>query len=81
MKNYNKTYEIARKNLLLMIILTIINIVFVFFNSNTVMLFSASVPYIFTVFGYYYADTASYVIAFVPLILYIICFIFTFKSC
>lgn len=77
MKNYNRTYEIARKNLLLMIILTIINIIFVFFNSNTVMLFSASVPYIFTVFGYYYADITSYIIAVVPLILYIVCFIFS----
>lgn len=38
-------YEAARKNLLLMLVLTVINIVLVAFDSTVIMLFSATIPY------------------------------------
>ena len=44
-------YDKARANLLLMIILTIINIVLFFLGSETVMLFSATIPYMSILIG------------------------------
>lgn len=76
-------YEIARKNLILMIILTVVNIALLTFESNTMLLFSATIPYMAGVF----AMTTSYTvvatiligIAAVTLILYLICWIFSKK--
>ncbi len=83
-ENALKQTDIARKNLLLMLALTVVNIVFIFFDSETMMLFTASAPYYAVVFGYY-SETTAYLIAglavaAVILILYLLCFIFSKKN-
>ena len=47
----SQVYEKARGNLLLMIILTVINIALFFMGSETIMLFSATVPYMSIIVG------------------------------
>lgn len=44
-------FDSARANLLLMIILTAINVVMVFMESDTMLLFSATIPYILVLLG------------------------------
>ena len=51
-----KRYGSARVDLLIMIVLTVVNIVLMFFGSETMMLFSASIPYIAVGMGYWNAD-------------------------
>lgn len=48
-------YSTARHNLLLVIILTVVNVVLLLVNSNTMLLFSATVPYLSVVFGLEFA--------------------------
>lgn len=48
-------YSTARHNLLLVIILTVVNVVLLLVNSNTMLLFSATVPYLSVVFGVEFA--------------------------
>lgn len=74
-----KKYDQARMNLLLVIILTLVNILLLSFNDDTLILFSASVPYFVVAVG---AATqiqafliAAYVIAAIILALYLICWI------
>ena len=81
-------YNSARGNLLLVIILTVVNIVFLFAGSGTLMLFSASVPYFSVIFGQAFTwETqnnvflyASLVFAGVILLAYLLCWIFSKKS-
>lgn len=75
-KNYVKNYKITRSNLLLMLALTLINVVFVFFESNTMMLFSATVPYII---GFYLGEYIFYIFALVIMFLYLLCWFFSKK--
>lgn len=44
-------YEIARTNLILMIVLTLINVIFAVIGLDYMMLFSATVPYLFATIG------------------------------
>ncbi len=44
-------YDSARSNLLLMIVFTLINVVLAAIGSETMMLFSATVPYLFAIMG------------------------------
>ena len=44
-------YEIARKNLLLMLIFTIVNLVMLGLEANVMLLFSATIPYVAGVFA------------------------------
>ena len=50
-------YETARKNLLLMIIFTAVNVVLLILNADVMMLFSATVPYMAAVFGFAWQGT------------------------
>lgn len=52
-----QTYKGARNNLLLMLVFTLVNIVLAFVKSETMFLFSATVPYMTAVAGAYSEDT------------------------
>ncbi|MBQ6717944.1 MAG: hypothetical protein IJN22_03505 [Clostridia bacterium] len=75
--------KIARSNLLLMIILTVVNIVLLAVGADTMLLFSATVPYYVAAFGIFSEISqlivAGLAIAAVILVLYLICWIFSKK--
>ena len=75
--------KIARSNLLLMIILTVVNIVLLTVGADTMLLFSATVPYYVAAFGIFSEISrlivAGLAIAAVILVLYLICWIFSKK--
>lgn len=76
-------FNTARANLLLMIGFTLINIILLCFNSETMFLFSATVPYYSTAIGKYSEIPAFFtiglIIAAVTLIIYFFCWIFSKK--
>lgn len=76
-------YRSARSNLLLTIILTVVNVVLLIGGSESMMLFSISVPYYAVVFGYITGDQTMLItgcgIAAVMLIVYLLCWIFSKK--
>ena len=79
-----KRYSSARADLLIMIVLTVVNIVLMFFGSETMMLFSASIPYIAVGMGYWNADNEmlifGIIVAIVSLLLYFLCWFMSKKS-
>lgn len=76
-------YLMARKNLLLMLVLTVINIILFAVGADVMLLFSATVPYYSVVFGMVLGSRvlliAGIVIAIVSLGLYLLCWIFSKK--
>lgn len=76
-------YKSARSNLLLTIILTVVNVILLLSGSETMMLFSISVPYYAVIFGYFSGDQAMLItgcaIAAVMLAAYLLCWIFSKK--
>ncbi len=82
-ENALRQYGVARSNLLLMIILTAVNVVLAAFGSETMLLFSATVPYFVAVFGFVSEigalAVAGVVIAAVILAVYLVCWIFSKK--
>lgn len=76
-------YNIARNNLILMIALTILNVVVLILGSETMMLFSATVPYFAVGIGFYseipFLFGVGIAIAVVILIVYFLCWIFSKK--
>jgi hypothetical protein len=74
-----KKYEQSRGNLLLTIILTVVNIALLFTPSNTMFLFSITIPYWAASFGYFLEMTGFYIVAGVVLLLYLIFWIFSKK--
>lgn len=72
-------YTKARNNLLLMLILTVINIILYLVGSDTMMLFSATVPYFGIIIGSVAGSQAFFMfcvcIAVAILILYLLCWI------
>ncbi len=79
-----KRYASARYDLLIMIVLTVVNIVMMFTGSESMMLFSASIPYYLVGSGYWYNDKEmlifGLVVAAVCLIIYLICWIMSKKK-
>ena len=79
-----KRYSSARADLLIMIVLTVVNIVLMFFGSETMMLFSASIPYIAVGMGYWNADNEmlifGIIVAIVSLLLYFLCWLMSKKK-
>lgn len=77
-------YDMSRGNLLLMLILTAVNIVLLFFDSSAMLLFSATVPYLVVLFGITLEETAAIVfacsIAAVIIIVYLSAWIFSKKK-
>lgn len=78
-----KKYAIARHNLLLMMILTVVNIILYIAGSDTMMLFSATVPYLAAGIGiesqYGPMLAVGMIIAVICLALYLLCWIFSKK--
>lgn len=76
-------YKSARMNLLLIIILTVVNVVLLLVGSDTMLLFSISVPYYAVVMGYFMGDQVMLitgcVIAAIMLAVYLLCWIFSKK--
>ena len=76
-------YKSARANLLLIIILTVVNVVMLLTGSDTMLLFSISVPFYAVVFGYVMGGgvllTTGCVIAGIMLLAYLLCWIFSKK--
>ncbi len=74
----------ARSNLLLMIILTVVNIVLLFIGSESMLLFSATVPYYAVATGVWAEDTNLLIIgiieAVVFLLLYLLCWYLSKKK-
>lgn len=78
-----KKYSNARSNLLLMIGLTLVNIILLLVGSDTMMLFSATVPYFVAAIGVGTEITELLIIfvaiAIAILIIYLLCWIFSKK--
>lgn len=75
--------NIARSNLLLMIILTVVNIVLLAVGANTMLLFSTTVPYYVAAFGIW-SEVSQFMavclaISAVILVLYLICWMLSKK--
>lgn len=80
MKNeLQKKYGQSRSNLLLIIIFTIINIALLFTNSNTMFLFSITIPYWAAAFAYYLDITSLYIVAGAVLLAYVVFWFFSKK--
>lgn len=79
-----KRYGSARVDLLIMIVLTVANIVMMFTGSESMMLFSASIPYYLVGSGYWYNDKEmlifGLVVAAVCLLIYLVCWIMSKKK-
>ena len=77
-------YRSSRMNLLLMVILTAVNIVLFFTGTETMMLFSATVPYYAVAFGYYLAPsgiaTGLFVLAGILVAVYLLCWLLSKKN-
>lgn len=76
-------YKNSRSNLLLVVILTVLNLVLFFTGSETMMLFSASIPYYAVVFGAVLQidelAIAGLCIAAVVIVLYFLCWLLSKK--
>lgn len=76
-------YNNARRNLLVMILLTLVNLVLPAVGSGTMLLFSATVPYLAVAFGVAFEDPVllaiAVIIAAVILIVYFLCWLFSKK--
>ena len=80
-------YRSARVDLLIVIIFTVLNIALLFGQADTMMLFSATVPYVAVVIGYAanieagggleWFVTGSLIFAFVILAMYLVCWFFS----
>ncbi len=80
MKNdLKKKYDQSRGNLLLIIIFTIINIALLFTSSNTMFLFSITIPYWAAAFAYFLELTSLYIVSGVVLLLYVVFWFFSKK--
>lgn len=76
-------YKIARQNLLLMIILTVLNVVVLAAGSNIMMLFSATIPYLAVAMGLAVSDSILMLIciciAVVAIAVYLLCWLLSKK--
>ena len=73
-------YAQARSNLLIAILFTVINIVLAWMESDTMFLFSATIPYYYAVVAYYWGFMEYYVITAVILLGLLGCWYFSKKS-
>lgn len=77
-------YDVARGNLLLMLILTAVNVILLLFDSSTMLLFSATIPYVVVLFGVAMEETTAIVfavsIAALIIVLYLTTWIFSKKK-
>lgn len=80
----DQKYNSSRMNLLLMVILTVVNIVLFFTGAETMMLFSATIPYYAVAFGYYFPPsglaTGLFVLAGILVLAYFLCWLLSKKN-
>lgn len=80
MKNeLQKKYSQARSNLLIIIVFTLINIALLFTSSNTMFLFSITIPYWLTAFAYYLELSSLYIVAGAIVLAYAVFWFFSKK--
>ena len=81
---HTKRYSSARADLLIMIVLTVVNIVMMFTGSESMMLFSATIPYFAVGAGYWEGDQEVMIfgigIAVVCIALYLLCWFMSKKK-
>ncbi len=78
---HKKRYSNARADLLVMIVLTVANIILMFVGSDTMMLFSAMIPYMSVASGYFYnGGIVYYAFAAVFIALYVLCWFMSKKK-
>ena len=76
-------YKIARSNLLIMLVLTVVNIVLLVAEADTMLLFSATVPYYLSAVSmslfaeYSQVAFVGFGIVAVTLVIYLLCWIFS----
>ncbi|MBQ8837206.1 MAG: hypothetical protein IJ002_06850 [Clostridia bacterium] len=87
-KVWTTKYAAARANLLAVIVFTAINIIMYFLGSQTMFLFSASVPYFAAIYADIFREVelqglfiACIVIAVIIIAAYLLCWIFSKKHC
>lgn len=76
---FQKKYDQARGNLLLMIVFTLVNIALIFTQSGTMFLFSAAIPYWSAIFGYIFEISAFYIVSAIVILIYLLCWLFSKK--
>lgn len=76
-------FKMSRNNLLLVVILTVVNIVMLYLGSDSMMLFSASIPYYAVGFGVWWESfelfVVGIVVAVVLIALYFLCWLLSKK--
>ena len=70
-------YQIARSNLLLMLLLTVVNIFLAIVGADIMLLFSATVPYFLIILGIYLESLAFIAGAVLILLIYLGCWYFS----
>ena len=80
---FEAKYKNSRLNLLLMIALTLVNIVLLFADANSMLLFSATIPYVAAITAIYNVKTAivvtGIIVAAVLILLYLLCWLMSKK--
>ncbi len=81
---HQKRYSTARADLLIMIVLTVANIILMFIGSDTMMLFSATIPYFAVGMGYWNGEPEltifGIIVAVICIALYLICWFMSKKK-
>lgn len=78
--DYVDKYKKSRNDLLIVMIMTVVNIALMFFESETMFLFSATIPYATALLGFWYQWYLGYIIAGIILLIYLICWILSKKQ-
>ena len=78
-----RKFNSARSNLLLMIILTLVNVILYFVGTDSMLLFSATIPYLAALFGHWLAPSdiavMCYMLAGFLIALYLLCWLLSKK--
>lgn len=78
-----RQFKMARSNLLLMVIFTVVNVVLLFLGSDSMLLFSASIPYlavaISVAWGSFELFVAGLVVALILVVVYFLCWLLSKK--
>ena len=79
MRNNKTTYDHSRSNLLIAILFTILNIALIFLETDTMFLFSATIPYYFALAGWYFESIIELVIGIVMIAVLLVFWIISKK--
>ena len=79
MRNNKTTYDHSRSNLLIAILFTILNIALIFLETDTMFLFSTTIPYYFALAGWYFESIIELVIGIVMIAVLLVFWIISKK--